>query len=136
MDSDIDRAKKDTDAEIIVGGNYDKSVGYFIEPTIIVTTNPHYSTMETELFGPVMTIYVYEDAKWEETLKLVDSTSEYALTEQFSVKTDMPSSKQQLLYKMQQETSTSTTNQPEPLWECSLLAEQELPEPMTKRVPH
>ena len=76
----IDQAKKDIDAEIIVGGNYDKSVGYFIEPTIIVTTDPHYSTMETELFGPVMTIYVYEDAKWTETLKLVDSTSEYALT--------------------------------------------------------
>ncbi|MBW4359669.1 L-glutamate gamma-semialdehyde dehydrogenase [Flavobacterium taihuense] len=76
----IDQAKKDADAEIIVGGNYDKSVGYFIEPTIIVTTDPHYSTMETELFGPVMTIFVYEDAKWSETLKLVDSTSEYALT--------------------------------------------------------
>jgi 1-pyrroline-5-carboxylate dehydrogenase len=76
----IDQAKKDADAEIIVGGNYDKSVGYFIEPTIIVTTNPNYSTMATELFGPVMTIYVYEDAKWSETLKLVDTTSEYALT--------------------------------------------------------
>ena len=76
----IDQAKKDADAEIIVGGNYDKSVGYFIEPTIIVTTNPKYTTMETELFGPVITIYVYEDAQWTETLKLVDSTSEYALT--------------------------------------------------------
>ncbi|MBF2709417.1 L-glutamate gamma-semialdehyde dehydrogenase [Flavobacterium soyangense] len=76
----IDQAKKDSDAEIIVGGNYDKSVGYFIEPTIIVTTNPHYTTMETELFGPVMTIFVYEDAKWEETLTLVDVTSPYALT--------------------------------------------------------
>ena len=76
----IDQAKKDTDAEIIVGGNYDKSKGYFIEPTVIVTTNPKYATMETELFGPVMTIYVYEDAKWNETLKLVDETSEYALT--------------------------------------------------------
>ncbi len=76
----IDQAKKDADAEIIVGGNYDKSVGYFIEPTIIVTTNPQYTTMETELFGPVMTIFVYEDAKWEETLKLVDITSPYALT--------------------------------------------------------
>jgi 1-pyrroline-5-carboxylate dehydrogenase len=76
----IDQAKKDSDAEIIVGGNYDKSVGYFIEPTIIVTTNPHYTTMETELFGPVMTIFVYEDTKWEETLKLVDATSPYALT--------------------------------------------------------
>jgi 1-pyrroline-5-carboxylate dehydrogenase len=76
----IDQAKKDADAEIIVGGNYDKSVGYFIEPTVIVTTDPHYTTMETELFGPVMTIFVYEDANWSETLKLVDSTSEYALT--------------------------------------------------------
>jgi 1-pyrroline-5-carboxylate dehydrogenase len=76
----IDQAKKDADAEIIVGGNYDKSKGYFIEPTVIVTTNPKYATMETELFGPVMTIYVYEDANWAETLKLVDETSEYALT--------------------------------------------------------
>ena len=76
----IDQAKKDADAEIILGGNYDKSVGYFIEPTVIVTTNPKYTTMETELFGPVITIYVYEDAKWAETLKLVDGTSEYALT--------------------------------------------------------
>ncbi len=76
----IDQAKKDSDAEIIVGGNYDKTVGYFVEPTVIVTTNPKYSTMETELFGPVMTIFVYKDDKWEETLELVDSTSEYALT--------------------------------------------------------
>ncbi|HMI07192.1 MAG TPA: L-glutamate gamma-semialdehyde dehydrogenase, partial [Flavobacterium sp.] len=76
----IDQAKKDADAEIIVGGNYDKSVGYFVEPTVIVTTNPKYTTMETELFGPVMTIYVYEDSKWAEALKLVDGTSPYALT--------------------------------------------------------
>ena len=76
----IDQAKKDSEAEIIIGGNYDKSVGYFIEPTIIVTTNPHYTTMETELFGPVMTIFVYEDDQWETTLKLVDTTSPYALT--------------------------------------------------------
>ena len=76
----IDQAKKDTDAEIVAGGNYDKSKGYFIEPTVIVTTNPNYATMETELFGPVVTIYVYEDDNWSETLKLVDETSEYALT--------------------------------------------------------
>ena len=76
----IDQAKKDAGAEIIIGGNYDKSKGYFIEPTVIVTTNPKYTTMETELFGPVITIYVYEDAQWSETLKLVDTTSEYALT--------------------------------------------------------
>jgi 1-pyrroline-5-carboxylate dehydrogenase len=76
----IDQAKADKDAEIIVGGNYDKSKGYFIEPTVIVTTNPKYATMETELFGPVMTLYVYDDKKWAETLELVDGTSEYALT--------------------------------------------------------
>ncbi len=76
----IDQAKNDSDAEVIMGGNYDKSKGYFIEPTVILTTNPKYTTMETELFGPVVTIYVYEDTKWSETLKLVDETSEYALT--------------------------------------------------------
>lgn len=76
----IDQAKADKDVEVLVGGNYDKSKGYFIEPTVLVTTNPHYTTMETELFGPVMTIYVYEDDKFTETLKLVDETSEYALT--------------------------------------------------------
>ena len=76
----IDAAKASNEAEIIVGGGYDKSKGWFIEPTVIVTTNPKYDTMKTELFGPVLTIYVYEDAKWEESLKLVDETSIYALT--------------------------------------------------------
>ena len=76
----IDQAKNDAETEIIAGGNYDKSKGYFIEPTVIVTTNPKYETMCTELFGPVITIYVYEDIKWEETLKLVDETGIYALT--------------------------------------------------------
>jgi 1-pyrroline-5-carboxylate dehydrogenase len=76
----IDQAKKDFDAEVIIGGNYDKSKGYFVEPTVILTSNPKYATMETELFGPVITIYVYEDAKWAETLTLIDQTSEYALT--------------------------------------------------------
>jgi 1-pyrroline-5-carboxylate dehydrogenase len=76
----IDGAKADSDAEIIAGGGYDKSKGYFIEPTVIVTTNPKYTTMCTELFGPVITIYVYEDDAFSETLKLVDETSEYALT--------------------------------------------------------
>ena len=76
----IDQAKKDDDAEIIVGGNYDKSKGWFIEPTVIVTTNPNYKTVCTELFGPVISIYVYEDQNWLETLKLVDGTSDYALT--------------------------------------------------------
>ena len=76
----IDQAKNDTDAEIIVGGNYDKTKGYFIAPTVIVTTNPKYTTMCTELFGPVITMYVYEDDAYAETLKLVDETSDYALT--------------------------------------------------------
>ena len=76
----IDQAKSDTNAEIIVGGNYDKSKGYFIEPTVIVTSDPKYTTMCTELFGPVMTIYVYDENQFSETLKLVDETSDYALT--------------------------------------------------------
>ncbi|MDX1603361.1 MAG: L-glutamate gamma-semialdehyde dehydrogenase, partial [Salinimicrobium sediminis] len=75
----IDAAKNDADAEIVVGGNYDKSKGWFIEPTVILTDNPKYSTMCTELFGPVVTVYLYEDDQWSETLKLVDD-SEYALT--------------------------------------------------------
>ncbi|MEQ5792604.1 L-glutamate gamma-semialdehyde dehydrogenase [Muricauda sp. NFXS6] len=76
----IDKAKEDKEAEIIAGGNYDKSVGYFVEPTVILTTNPKYETMYTELFGPVVTVYLYEDKDWSETLKLVDGTSEYGLT--------------------------------------------------------
>ncbi len=76
----IDRAREDADAEIIVGGTYDKSVGYFIHPTVILAKNPDYVTMVEELFGPILTVYVYEDEKWEETLDLVDKTSIYALT--------------------------------------------------------
>jgi 1-pyrroline-5-carboxylate dehydrogenase len=76
----IDQAKKDDNAEIFAGGGYDKSVGYFVEPTVIVTQDPKYTTMCTELFGPVVTVYVYPDAEWQETLTLVDTTSEYALT--------------------------------------------------------
>ncbi|MFS4449221.1 L-glutamate gamma-semialdehyde dehydrogenase [Maribacter sp. 2307UL18-2] len=76
----IDQAKKDKKAKVFAGGGYDKSKGYFIEPTVIVTTDPKYTTMETELFGPVVTVYVYDDKDWSKTLKLVDSTSEYALT--------------------------------------------------------
>ncbi len=76
----IDGAKSDSNAEVIMGGNYDKSKGYFIEPTVIKTEDPNYVTMCTELFGPVVTIYVFDDEKWEETLHLVDETGEYALT--------------------------------------------------------
>jgi len=75
----IDYAKNHVDAEIITGGNYDDSVGYFIEPTTIVTTDPHFKTMEEEIFGPVVTIYVYDES-WEDVLDLVDHTSPYALT--------------------------------------------------------
>lgn len=76
----IDYAKNSSEAEIIAGGNYNKSKGYFIEPTIIVTSDPKFKTMVEEIFGPVMTIFVYDEDKWEETLTLVDETSEYALT--------------------------------------------------------
>lgn len=76
----IDYIKEQSDAEIICGGNYDKSKGYFIEPTVVVTTNPKFRTMVEEIFGPVITIYLYEDEKYEETLTLLDETSEYGLT--------------------------------------------------------
>ncbi|WBX76371.1 L-glutamate gamma-semialdehyde dehydrogenase [Tenacibaculum ovolyticum] len=76
----IDAAKADADADVIIGGGHDKSKGYFIEPTVIVAKSPTYATMTTELFGPVMTIFVYEDAEWEASLKLVDESTEYALT--------------------------------------------------------
>ena len=76
----IDYAKDSDEAEIIAGGNYDKSKGYFVQPTIIVTTNPYFKSMCEEIFGPVITIYVYNQNNWEETLKIVDNTSEYALT--------------------------------------------------------
>lgn len=76
----IEKAKNTKDAEIIFGGNGDKAKGYFIEPTIIQAFDPHFITMEEEIFGPVLTIYVYEDEKLEETLKVIDQTSPYALT--------------------------------------------------------
>ena len=76
----IEYVKEADDAEIIAGGNYDKSIGYFIEPTIITTTNPYFKTMIEEIFGPVITIYIYDPERWEETLELIDNTSEYALT--------------------------------------------------------
>lgn len=82
----IEQAKKDSDVEVLVGGTYDDSKGYFIDPTVLVTTNPKYETMERELFGPLVTVYIYEDKQWEDTLKLVDSTSEYALTGAIMVK--------------------------------------------------
>ena len=76
----IEKIKKDEDVEIIAGGNYDDSKGYFIEPTVVVTSNPNYDTMNRELFGPLVTIYIYPDYDWENTLRLIDKTSDYALT--------------------------------------------------------
>ena len=76
----IEQIKKDQDVEIVAGGGYDDSKGYFVEPTVVLTTNPHYDTMSRELFGPLVTLYVYPDAEWSNTLNLVDQTSEYALT--------------------------------------------------------
>ncbi len=76
----VENAKSDKNAQIIAGGEYDDSKGYFIQPTIIVTKDPMYATMQQELFGPVITIYVYDDKDWKDILKTVDSTSVYALT--------------------------------------------------------
>jgi 1-pyrroline-5-carboxylate dehydrogenase len=76
----IDRASTDPAANILAGGKADKSKGYFIQPTLIETTDPAYSTLKEEIFGPVLTIFVYDESKFEETMDLVDSTSNYALT--------------------------------------------------------
>jgi len=76
----IDKAKKSNDAEIVFGGEGDKSKGYFVKPTVIKVTDPHFISMEEEIFGPVLSVYVYPETKWEETMKLLDETSPYALT--------------------------------------------------------
>lgn len=76
----IDKAKEDDGVEIVVGGNHDKSKGYFVEPTVILTDDPRYSTMCTELFGPVVTVYLYEDNEWSQTLEEIDQATDYALT--------------------------------------------------------
>ena len=79
----IEKAKSSEEAKIIIGGEYDKSKGFFISPTVILTENPNFITMEEEIFGPVVTIYVYDDNNWKETLEIVDTTSIYALTGAF-----------------------------------------------------
>jgi 1-pyrroline-5-carboxylate dehydrogenase len=76
----IDQAKKDKGVEVITGGNYDKSKGYFIEPTVLVVDDPKYTTMCEELFGPVLSVYVYEDQEFDQILEIIDTTSPYALT--------------------------------------------------------
>ena len=76
----IHDAKSSKDVKVLCGGDCDDSVGYFVEPTVLVTKNPKYITMEKELFGPIVTVYMYDDNNYSETLKIVDTTSEYALT--------------------------------------------------------
>ncbi|MGC9470557.1 MAG: L-glutamate gamma-semialdehyde dehydrogenase [Bacteroidales bacterium] len=76
----IERAREDKEADVIIGGGYDKSKGFFIEPTVILTTDPRYVTMREEIFGPVLTVYIYPDSRFEETLDLLDQTSPYGLT--------------------------------------------------------
>lgn len=76
----IDRAKRSSDAKVIAGGGYSDEIGYFVEPTVIEVSDPNYETMTEEIFGPVLSIYVYQDARWIDTLQLVDRTSPYALT--------------------------------------------------------
>ncbi|SDE18929.1 L-glutamate gamma-semialdehyde dehydrogenase [Riemerella columbipharyngis] len=76
----IERAKASADAEVIIGGQYDDSKGWFVHPTVIEAKNPQYESMIEEIFGPILTVYVYEDEKWAETLKLVNETSPYSLT--------------------------------------------------------
>ena len=83
ISSYIDYAKKSEECKILHGGNYDDSVGYFVEPTIILTTNHQFKTMQEEIFGPVVTLYIYDDDKWSEMLDIVDNTSDYALTGAF-----------------------------------------------------
>ena len=83
ISSYIDYAKKSEECKILHGGNYDDSVGYFVEPTIILTTNHQFKTMQEEIFGPVVTLYIYDDNKWSEMLDIVDNTSDYALTGAF-----------------------------------------------------
>ena len=76
----IEKAKASQDADVIIGGGYDKSIGYFVDPTIILAKDPHFTTMEEEIFGPVMTVYVYGDDDFDKTLEICDQTSPYALT--------------------------------------------------------
>jgi 1-pyrroline-5-carboxylate dehydrogenase len=83
ISSYIDYAKKSEECKIIHGGNYDDSVGYFVEPTIILTTNHQFKTMQEEIFGPVVTLYIYDDNEWSNMLDIVDNTSDYALTGAF-----------------------------------------------------
>ncbi len=76
----IEKVKKSSEAKIIIGGHYDDKIGYFIEPTVVLTTNPSFETMTNELFGPIVTIFIYEDENWENMFKIIDKSTKYALT--------------------------------------------------------
>ncbi len=80
INSYIDGAKSSTEVKVLAGGTSDSKVGYFIRPTVLLTISPHSKTMVEEIFGPVLTTFVYDDSKWEEMLKICDQTSPYALT--------------------------------------------------------
>ena len=135
ISSYIDHAKASADAEIIVGGGYDDSQGYFIEPTVVVTSDPKYKSMVEEIFGPVLTIYVYEDAHWQRTLELVDSTSEYALTGAIFSKDRYAAEEATRSWKMPQGISTSTISPQVPWWVSSPLAVRAVRERTTRRAP-
>ncbi|KAJ5083453.1 hypothetical protein N7456_012880 [Penicillium angulare] len=99
LDSFITDAKKDSELELIVGGKTSKGDGYFVHPTVYRTSNPHHRIMSEELFGPILGIYVYPDAEWEQTLNLVDTTSRYALTGSIFVKDPYASRQAQTILK-------------------------------------
>ena len=117
----IDYAKQSPDAEIVFGGNGDKSVGYFVEPTVIRTTDPMFKSMVEEIFGPVITIYVYDDNKYEETLELCDRTSPYGLTGSIFAR-DRYAIDMAINCVMPRVTSISTTNRQVPSLHNSRLA--------------
>ena len=108
----VGAAKSDADADVICGGECDDSRGYFVAPTIIQAHDPHYVTMETELFGPVLTVYVYRDADYEHALELCDRTSPYALTARFSAPTVARLTSRARSSATPLATSTSTTSPP------------------------
>ena len=118
----LDGAKADSNVEIVAGGTYDKSVGYFVAPTVLRVDDPKYVTMCDELFGPVLTLYVYDDAKWAETLKLVDDTSPYALTGAVFAQDRAALLEAELPSSTPPATSISTTSLPAPWWVSSPLA--------------
>ena len=110
----IDAARAAADADVICGGSYSDDTGYFVSPTVIQAHDPHYDTMEAELFGPVLTIFVYPDSDYDRTLDLCDATSPYALTGSISPRTEERSTRHTRSCGTPPGTSTSTTSRPVP----------------------